>query len=123
MLNNELLHAAGAFVTTLQCSDEFDAFLKARTLFQNDPELGGIRKRFNARSTELQSKQATGTLTQEEINELRALQSSLNTHPTTVEYIHARQKMVATLEECNRALSQELGFDFASAAAPPSCCG
>jgi len=33
------------------------------------------------------------------------------------------QEMVATLEECNRALSQELGFDFASAAAPPSCCG
>jgi len=97
--------------------------VKARTAFQDDPELREIRKRFNERSADLQPKQSAGTLTQEEINDLRALQSSLNAHPVTARYIHARQGMTAALQECNRALSQELGFDFASAAAPPSCCG
>lgn len=123
MLNTELHHAAETFVAAVQQSDALAAFIKARTEFHGDPELGEIRKRFNERSTELQTKQATGTLMQEEIDELRGLQNSLNTHPLTTEYIHARQKMVATLQECTRGLNQELGFDFASAAAPPSCCG
>lgn len=123
MLNTELHHAAEMFVGAIQRSDDVRAFMKAQILFQNDPTLSEIRKHFNRRSTELQGKQSTGTLTQEEINELRGLQGSLNTHPVTAQYIHARQKMVETLEECNRSLSQELGFDFASAAAPASCCG
>lgn len=123
MLNTELYHAAEMFVAAVQQSDAHDAFMKARTEYQNDPELRETRKRFNDRSTELHAEQSTGTLTQDEINELRALQSSLNTHAVTVRFVHTRQEMVATLQECNRALSRELGFDFASAAAPPSCCG
>jgi len=123
MLNTELHHATEACVASVRGAKEYDAFMKAQTAFQNDPELRAIRKRFSDRSSELQTKQSTGTLTQEEINELRALQSSLNTHAVTARYIHARRRMVATLQECNRALSQELEFDFASAAAPPSCCG
>jgi len=123
MLNTELHDAADNFVAAVQGSEEIDTFVKARTAFQDDPELREIRKRFNERSADLQPKQSAGTLTQEEINDLRALRSSLNAHPVTARYIHARQGMVTALQECNRALSQELGFDFASAAAPPSCCG
>ncbi len=122
MLDTTLQDAAETFVRTLQVSEEFERFRKAQKLFQGDPELREIRKQFNNRSTELQSKQTAGTLTQDEIDELRALQSNLNKQPATVHYIVARQQMVAALQECNRALSEELGFDFA-AAAPRSCCG
>ena len=123
MLNTELQNAVGAFVAILQGSETFEAFDTARGSFQNDPVLRDIRKRFNARATELQPKQSTGSLTQEEINELRSFQKSLNAHPTTVEYIRERQRIIALLQQCNQALSAELGFDFASAAAPASCCG
>lgn len=123
MLNIDLHHAAEPFIAAVRGLEEYNAYVKAETAFQSDPGLREIRKHFNERSTELQTKQATGTLTQEEIAELRGVQTSLNAHPVTTEYIHARQKIVATLQECNRGLSQELGFDFASAAAPPSCCG
>ncbi len=123
MLNTELHDAAEAFIAAVQQSDVYDAFTRTRTEFQGDPELRAIRKHFNERSTELQTKQSTGALSQEEIDELRALQSSVNTHPATARYIQARQSLVASLQECNRGLSQELGFDFASAAARQSCCG
>ena len=122
MLDSELHQAAEAFVASVRGATEYDAHLKAQTAFQSDPVLRGIRKRFNERSAELQTRQSRGTLTQEEIDELRGLQSALNAHPVTTRYIHARQALVATLQECNRALGQELRFDFASAAAQ-SCCG
>jgi cell fate (sporulation/competence/biofilm development) regulator YlbF (YheA/YmcA/DUF963 family) len=123
MLNTELHHTAEIFVATLRTSDTFRAFVEAQAAFQRDAELQEIRTRFNVRFTELQGRQTTGTLTQDEINELRALQSRLNAHPTTVRYINTRQAMLAMLQECNGVLSKELGFDFASAAAPASCCG
>lgn len=123
MLNSELRQAAERFVTSVRGATEFDAYLKAHIECQSDPVLRGIRKRFNERSAELQTKQSRGTLTQEEIDELRELQRNLNEHPVTTRYIHARQALVTSLQEHNRAVGQELGFDFASAAAAKSCCG
>ena len=122
MLNPKLQKAAESFVSSVLSAAEYDEYLKAYVAFQSDPELRGVRKRFNERSAELQTKQSRGTLTQEEIDELRGLQSPLNAHPVTTRYIHARLALVATLQECNRALGQELRFDFASVAAQ-SCCG
>ena len=122
MLNPELQKAAESFVSSVCSAAEYDAYVQAHTAFQRDPDLRGVRKRFNERSAELQTRQSRGTLTQEEIDELRGLQSALNAHPVTTRYIHTRQALVAALQECNRALGLELRFDFASAAAQ-SCCG
>lgn len=123
MLNTELHDAAEALVAAIQQLDVYDVFTQTRAEFQGDPVLRAIRKHFNERSTELQNKQSTGGLSQEEINELRALQSNVNTHPVTTRYLQARQRLVVSLQEYNSRLSQELGFDFASAAARQSCCG
>ncbi len=123
MLSTPLLLAAENFVVAIESSKEFDGFMKAKAVFKNHPELHMIRKRFDERATQLQPRQTAGTLTQDEISELRALQGKLNAHPVTSQFIRARINMVAALQDCNRALSAELGFDFAAAAAPPSCCG
>ncbi len=122
MLNRELLKAAEQFVSEMKRAKCFSVFVDSQTVFRSDPGLHQIRKRFNDRAAALQAKQVAGTLSQEEIEELRGLQTSLNTHGATTRFIRARGELVSALEECNRGLSEELGFNFASFAAPPACC-
>jgi cell fate (sporulation/competence/biofilm development) regulator YlbF (YheA/YmcA/DUF963 family) len=122
-LDIQLQNAADTFVATLANSQEIRAFVKAKAEFQGNPELHKVRKQFSEKQTEVQAKQTAGTLTQDEIDSVRALQKKLNSHPVTMNYTQARQAMVDQLHECNQSLSKVLGFDFASASAPPSCCG
>ena len=123
MLSTQLQNAAEIFVSAVTSSPEMETFVRTKGVFQGDPELSILRKRFGEQSKEVQSKQNTGTLTQEEIGAIRALQNSINSHPLTVQYLQARKAIIGQLQECNAAVSAELGFDFASAAAPQSCCG
>lgn len=123
MLNTPLQNAAEIFVNAVTSSPEMHAFLKAKSEFQGNPELRDARKQFSKKQTAVQAKHTAGTLTQDEIDSVRALQKKINSHPVTMHYAQARQAMVNRLHERNEALSKVLGFDFASAAAPPSCCG
>ncbi|MCX6122316.1 MAG: YlbF family regulator [Ignavibacteriales bacterium] len=123
MLNTQLQTDAELFVNALINSHEMKAFVKAKAEFQGNPELREVRKQFGEKQTMAQSKQSHGTITQEEIDDVRALQKKLNSHPVTSTYTQTRQVMVNRLHECNDVLSKILRFDFASAAAPPSCCG
>jgi cell fate (sporulation/competence/biofilm development) regulator YlbF (YheA/YmcA/DUF963 family) len=123
MLNTQLQNDAEMFVTTVINTLEMKAFIKAKAEFQGNPELREVRKQFSENQTSVQAKQTAGTLTQDEIDSVRALQRKLNSHPVTMNYTQVRQTMINQLHECNQALSKVLGFDFASVAAPPSCCG
>jgi cell fate (sporulation/competence/biofilm development) regulator YlbF (YheA/YmcA/DUF963 family) len=123
MLTMQLQQAAELFVTSVTATPEMNAFVAAKNVFRSDVELQGLRKRLSQRSGELQAKQTTGALTQQEIDEVRFLQNTLNAHPITVQFVQARQAIIARLGECNEAVSGEIGFDFAAAAAPQSCCG
>jgi cell fate (sporulation/competence/biofilm development) regulator YlbF (YheA/YmcA/DUF963 family) len=123
MLTMHLQQAAEMFVTSVRATPEMNAFVTAKEVFRSDVELQGLRKRLSQRSEELQAIQKARTLTQAEIDDVRFLQNTLNAHPITVQFVEARQAIIARLSECNEALSTEIGFDFASAAAPQSCCG
>jgi cell fate (sporulation/competence/biofilm development) regulator YlbF (YheA/YmcA/DUF963 family) len=122
-LDIQLQNAADTFVATLTNSQEIRAFVKAKAEFQGNPELREVRKQFSEKQTEVQAKQTAGTLTQDEIDNVQALQNKLNSHTVTMNYTQTRHAMINQLHECNQALSNVMGFDFASAAAPPSCCG
>jgi len=123
MLTTQLQNAAKMFTTAVTATHEMDAFVKAKEVYRADPELQSMRKRLSQRSGELQAKQTTGALTQQEIDDVRFLQNTLNAHPITVQFVQARQAIIARLADCNEAVSTEIGFDFAAAAAPQSCCG
>ena len=123
MLNTQLHNDAERFLKALANSLEMKSYLKAKIEFQGNPELGEVRKRFSEKQTEIRIKQTAGTLTQEDIESVRSLQNKLNSHPITIRYTQNRNAMVNQLHDCNQAISQVLGFDFAAAAAPPSCCG
>jgi cell fate (sporulation/competence/biofilm development) regulator YlbF (YheA/YmcA/DUF963 family) len=123
MLSRELQNATEMFVAAVAGCPEMDSFVRTKDVFQNDGELIELRKHIAELSKVVQSKQATGTPTQEEIDRMRGFQKSVNSHPLTVEYLQARKAIITRLQECNDAVSAEIGFDFASAAAPQSCCG
>jgi len=123
MLTMHLQQAAEMFVTSVRATPEMNAFVAAKDVFRSDVELQGLRKRLSQRSGELQAIQKTRTLAQDEIDDVRFLQNTLNAHPITVQFVQARQAIIARLGECNEAVSEQIGFDFAAAAAPSSCCG
>jgi cell fate (sporulation/competence/biofilm development) regulator YlbF (YheA/YmcA/DUF963 family) len=123
MLTTQLQTAGETFVAAVTATPEMEAFVRAKAVFRADPELQDLRKRLSQRSGELQAKQTTGALTQQEIDEVQFLQNTLNAHPITVQFVQARHAIIARLGECNEAVSEEIGFDFAAAAAPQSCCG
>lgn len=121
-MDAELQQAADQFIETLQNNDTIAQFRSAREAFDNDAELHELRSRYGALVEEFQQKQADGTLTQEDINELRGLQQKVNAHPTTTAMIQAQNDVQGVLGDCNAALSNTLGFDFAATAAPPAAC-
>ena len=69
-----------------------------------------------------QEKERHGSLTENDIARLRALQKTFNAHPATLRYARAQQDLITLLQDCNGAISADLGFDFAATAAPAATC-
>lgn len=121
-METKLEESAAMFVNTLSDSPEVEAFKRAQARFEGDDELTRFRSQYTEMVQQFQEKQIDGTLTQADIGRLRDLQKHINGHPTTVQFIDARNHVLEVLEQCNRAMSQLLGFDFAATAAPAAAC-
>ncbi len=114
--------AAEKFVRYLNSSKEVKDFQAAQEKFNNDPEVSELYGRFTRLAQEFQQKQATGTVTQEEINTIKQLQQQINTHPVTQEYSQKQQELMVVLQDCNQTISEVTGFDFSATAAPAVLC-
>ncbi len=122
MIDIRLQLAAEEFIGCVKSSEAVKEFQNAERAFRSDPEITRIRTDYVSLAQEYQKKQSSGGLTQEEINRIRMLQAMLNKHPITVRYAQSRQTMIMMLRDCNAAISEVLGFDFAATAAPASRC-
>ena len=122
MIDNQLKLAAEEFVRNLSSSQAVKEFKSAQTEYQNNPDVKKMREEYVSVAQNFQQKQSNGTLTQEDINVIRQLQTNLNKHPAIIRYAQAQQMMVMMLQDCNSAISEMLGFDFAATAAPTSSC-
>ncbi len=122
MLDMNLKLAAEEFVRYLNSSKEVKDFQAAQEKFNNDPEVSELYQRFTRLAQEFQQKQATGSVTQEEINTIKQLQQQINTHPVTQEYAQKQQELMVILQDCNQAISEITGFDFSATAAPAASC-
>lgn len=122
MIEKQLRHAAEEFVQYFKSSPLVQEFQIAEDLFLQNPEIKKLREEFNFLAKEFQKKQRDGSLTQEDINVIRKLQVSINTHPIAIKYAQAQQAMVMLLQDCNNAMSEVLGFNFSATAAPAASC-
>jgi len=117
-LNNAVL----SFARSLKSADAVESFLKARDDFESDAELSRSREAFDQAAQNFREKQTAGTLSEQDINRVRTLQSNVNVHPRTVKLLRAQQEMAELLQECNQQMTEVLGIDFAGTSVPSGCC-
>jgi cell fate (sporulation/competence/biofilm development) regulator YlbF (YheA/YmcA/DUF963 family) len=114
--------AAEEFVRYLNSSKEVKNFQAAKNKFSNDTEVTELYQKFTGLAQEFRQKQATGSVTQEEINMLRQLQQQINTHPVTQEYVQKQHELRLILQDCNIGISEIMGLDFSSTITPVRTC-
>ena len=122
MLDKHLKSITEEFVQSLKSSRLVEEFRSAQGVYLNNHEVKKMREEYISLAQMFQQKQSVGTLTQEDINVIRKLQTSLSRHPATMQYAQAQQDMIAMLQDCNDAMSEVLGFDFSATAAPAASC-
>jgi cell fate (sporulation/competence/biofilm development) regulator YlbF (YheA/YmcA/DUF963 family) len=114
--------AAEEFVRYLNSSKEVKDFQAAHEKFSNDPEVTELYQRFTRLAQEFRQKQATGSVTHEEINTIKQLQQQINTHPVTQEYVQKQHELRIILQDCNIGISEIIGLDFSSTITPVRTC-
>jgi len=123
-MQTELLNSINSFADTLMATEEFSAYDAAQKAFHKDDEARDLMTRLNTLSHELGQKQHQNELTDEDIELYRSLKTQFTENETVSNLQEQENKITETFRECNREISQELGLDFASNAAPSSCgCG
>lgn len=97
------------------------AYQKAIARLDADSEARELLERFMQAQTDLRMGQARNTVTQADIDQIRALQRQIQSNQKIMDYAEAQQKAVEYLPAVNQEISQLLGVDFASLAGPASC--
>lgn len=122
MIDNQTKFVADNFIRSLQAMPEVIDYLDALSAYENDNEINSLTERYYTLSSEFQKKQYDGTLTQEEVSELREIVSKIQTNPLNINLAEKQNTIKGTLQECNVNISNEILMDFAKLAAPSSCC-
>lgn len=122
MIDNQTKFIADNFIRSLQAMPEVMDYLDALSAYENDTEINNLTNKYYSLSGEFQKKQYDGTLTQEEISELRDIASKVQTNPLNINLAEKQNNIKSILQECNVNISNEISMDFAKLAAPSSCC-
>lgn len=122
MIDNQTKFVADNFIRSLQAMPEVIDYLDALSAYENDNEINSLTERYYTLSSEFQKKQYDGTLTQEEISELREIVSKIQSNPLNINLAEKQNAIKSILQECNVNISNEISMDFAKLAAPSSCC-
>ncbi len=77
MIDNQTKFIADNFIRSLQALPEVIDYLDALSTYENDNEINDLMNKYYSLSNQFQKKQYDGTLTQEDINELREIASKI----------------------------------------------
>lgn len=122
MIDTQTKFIADNFIRSLQAMPEVMEYLDALSNYENDKEINSLTEKYYTLSGEFQKKQYDGTLTQEEISELRSIGTVIQTNPLNINLAEKQNNIKSILQECNENISNEILMDFAKLAAPSSCC-
>ncbi len=120
-LPSNLSSAAERLAQALLHSEFISAYQQAKDSLYADPQAVALLERLSTTQADLRRKQNQGTLTQEEINALRALQKEVQANPKIMAYAQTQQDAIRYLPYVNDEISELIGIDFASLAGPASC--
>lgn len=121
IVEKQIEYLANDFIRALQAMPQVNEYIEAYYNFINDTEIVALTEKYNLLSVEFREKQYEGTLTQEEISELRMLTSEIHGNIINIKYAEKQNNLKIILRECNVSISNEISMDFAKLAAPSTC--
>jgi cell fate (sporulation/competence/biofilm development) regulator YlbF (YheA/YmcA/DUF963 family) len=121
-LPSDLLAATEDLANHLLASELFTAYHAAHGRFNADAGARALLQRLSQSQAELRQKQARGTVTQSDVDQLKALQSAVQADRTIADYAGTQQAAIGFLREINQAISELIGVDFAALAKRSGCC-
>ncbi len=121
-MDNQIKSIADQFVNRLFAVPEVIEYNEAINKYENNEEIQTLTEKYNSLAAGFQQKQYDGSLTQEEITEMRSLVNSIRSNPLENEIQDKQAQLVSILQECNDEISSILTMDFAKVAAPSSSC-
>ncbi len=121
-MEKQIEYVANDFVRALQSVPEVIEYLDALSKYENNEEINNLTEKYYSLANEFQKKQYEGTLTQDEINEIRTIASQIQNDPLNTELTTTQNQIQEILQQCNVTISNEISVDFATPAAPASGC-
>ena len=118
----DFLTATEILALNLASSEPIVAYLQALQSLDADRPAQALLQRLGQVQSELRARQARGTITQADVEQLRALQREVQSNHLISNYASTQQGAVDYLRQVNQEISQLLGIDFAALARPTGGC-
>ena len=120
-LSPELHEATDILIQNLLASEAFLVFQQSQATMKSDSEACGLLDLVSTLQAALRHKQSANSVTQTDVEELRAIQTQVQGNTTIMAYSQSQQDAVNFLREVNQEISQLLGVDFAALAKQSTC--
>lgn len=120
-LRPEVKQAAQVLGDALKNTPPLRSYADAAAKMAADTRATALLDELERVQADFRVRQSNGGISQADITRLRQLQHQVQTHPTISEFFEAQQVATAFFPAVNQEISQLLGIDFASLAAPASC--
>ena len=117
----ELHQATESLIENLLASEAFLAYQQSQAKMKSDSEACGLLELLSTLQAALRHKQNTNSVTQSDIDELRAIQTQVMANPVIMAMSESQGNAVNFLREVNLEISQTLGVDFAALAKQSTC--
>ncbi len=117
----ELHQATESLIENLLASEAFLAYQQTQSAMNSDSEARGLLELLSTLQTALRHKQNANSVTQSDIDELRAVQTQVMANPVIMAFSRSQGDAVNFLREINQEISQTLGVDFATLAKQSTC--
>lgn len=121
ILNPELYQASQKLADAVRQAGPIAAYLNAKDRMESDPTAKSLLEQFASEQAKLRVQQSTQSVSKEQMDHLRALQTEIRSNRLIVEYAETQQAAIAYLPSINQEISGYIGIDFASLAGSASC--
>ena len=117
----ELNQATENLIENLLASESFLTYQQSLMAMNSDSDAPGLLELLSTLQAGLRHKQSANSVTETDVEELRAIQTQVQGNTTIMAYSQSQQSAVNFLREVNQEISQTLGVDFAALAKQNTC--
>ena len=121
MIEMQVKNIADEFIRSVLSVPEVIEYLSALNKYENNEEITSLTEKYYSLSADFNKKQYDGTLTEEEINELRRITAEIKNNPLNIELADKQNIVKGILQGYNANISIEISMDFAKLSAPRVC--